>query len=440
MVDRCLTGDPATDINSTTTSGLAGSEFRSNQTEPPLQPFSSLDEASQSQVDDKGDTDIFRGQPPPRSTSPVSIVLSSSSSSSDTASLLGGRFTAIAGIVELAISGWARATSALSNSSFDNLSARSSTTVSRHRSTGRRHRRASSASIRTLPSERDLAAKYRAREQSRYIPREFVLYMPLTQHAAGAGTKSQALPQRVSRTSSLPLILDKLEMALKKFTKVRRLHRSRPMSLAVLSPNPASLHQDYMLSDPMLVPRCPASFTDLGTLSITRKGKERQSPRPHQMFSPMPETNEANRAPKAWWLDVSSPTWEDIRAIGKVNIRTELVNSFDDMLFKLLHLHPLTLEDILQQDPREKLELFPRLGYYFVSFRAIESQATRERFRRYNTTAADHNEYQDDGGVIGEANVYLVVFREGVCSVSHIFTGNGYWLMELSVPFHRHRR
>lgn len=86
---------------------------------------------------------------------------------------------------------------------------------------------------------------------------------------------------------------------------------------------------------------------------------------------------------------------------------------------QLLHLHPLTLEDILQKEPHEKLELFPRLGYYFVSFRAIESQATRERFRRLTTADADQNEYSDAGGAVGEVNIYLVVFREGVCSVSH---------------------
>lgn len=78
----------------------------------------------------------------------------------------------------------------------------------------------------------------------------------------------------------------------------------------------------------------------------------------------------------------------------------------------------MTLEDILQQDPREKLELFPRLGYYFVSFRAIESQTTRERFHRYSSGDTDQKDHHDDGGVVGEVNVYLVVFREGICSVS----------------------
>jgi magnesium transporter len=97
----------------------------------------------------------------------------------------------------------------------------------------------------------------------------------------------------------------------------------------------------------------------------------------------------------------------------------------------------LTLEDILQQEPREKLELFPRLGYYFVSCRAIESKATRERCK---ATHADQSEYRGDGGVVGEANVYLVVFREGICSVSCINYGDVPLLRIPSVPLHGHRR
>lgn len=42
------------------------------------------------------------------------------------------------------------------------------------------------------------------------------------------------------------------------------------------------------------------------------------------------------------------------------------------MITQLLNLHPLTLEDVLQQDPREKLDVFDKLGYYFVVFRAID--------------------------------------------------------------------
>lgn len=80
-----------------------------------------------------------------------------------------------------------------------------------------------------------------------------------------------------------------------------------------------------------------------------------------------------------------------------------------------MHIHPLTLEDILHQDPREKLELFTNLGYYFISFRAIESKATKERLQR--EAAASGNNGDVDEGPIGEANVYLTVFDDGICCV-----------------------
>ena len=67
----------------------------------------------------------------------------------------------------------------------------------------------------------------------------------------------------------------------------------------------------------------------------------------------------------------------------------------------------------MQQDPREKLEVFPKLGYYFISFRAIESQAERAKILK------EHQE-QDNEIPVGEANVYLVVFNEGICCVSVI--------------------
>jgi magnesium transporter len=200
------------------------------------------------------------------------------------------------------------------------------------------------------------------------------------------------------------------------------MHRSRQISPERLPPGPSPLHQDYMLPDSMVAPSRSASFTDMGVLYTTRKGKEKERNLRSQISSPISasEIFESNRAPKAWWLDVCSPTWEDMRAIGRVNNHN---HTSDDAVninlnVQLLHLHPLTLEDILQQEPREKLELFPRLGYYFVSFRAIESQATRERFRRFNTTEIYHNECRDDRGAVGEVSIYLVVFREGVCSVS----------------------
>ncbi|KAL7415480.1 hypothetical protein BDY24DRAFT_383090 [Mrakia frigida] len=72
------------------------------------------------------------------------------------------------------------------------------------------------------------------------------------------------------------------------------------------------------------------------------------------------ESSPPKESTKAWWLDVHCPGWEDMRAIGE-----------------LFALHPLTLEDILHQDPREKLETFERLGYYLISFRAIDESYFR---------------------------------------------------------------
>jgi len=78
------------------------------------------------------------------------------------------------------------------------------------------------------------------------------------------------------------------------------------------------------------------------------------------------------------------------------------------------------LEDILQHDPREKLELFPKLGYYFISFRAVESWGARKS--QPPEEVIDALGHGHDGGFVGASNVYLVVFKEGICSVSDLLT------------------
>jgi magnesium transporter len=81
-----------------------------------------------------------------------------------------------------------------------------------------------------------------------------------------------------------------------------------------------------------------------------------------------------------------------------------------------LHLHPLTLEDILQQEPREKLETFPKLGYDFIVFRAVEPSSAHER---PDTVSQKTGSSQLPAhGAVNEFNVYLVVFRHGICTVS----------------------
>lgn len=82
-----------------------------------------------------------------------------------------------------------------------------------------------------------------------------------------------------------------------------------------------------------------------------------------------------------WWLDMLNPTEEEVFAICKA-----------------FGVHPLTREDILEQETREKVELFKR--YYFVCFRS---------FFQIDKESEDFLE---------PVNIYLVVFRDGLLSFS----------------------
>jgi magnesium transporter len=84
-----------------------------------------------------------------------------------------------------------------------------------------------------------------------------------------------------------------------------------------------------------------------------------------------------------------------------------------------LHIHPLTLEDILQREPREKLELFSKLGYYFIILRAVESSTRNEQL---NTVRQKSGNSQ-----LLETCIYLVVFRDGICTVSCVDVSNTYY-------------
>ena len=80
-----------------------------------------------------------------------------------------------------------------------------------------------------------------------------------------------------------------------------------------------------------------------------------------------------------WWLDVTSPTEEEMK-----------------MLSEVFSIHPLTAEDILMEETREKIELFK--NYYFVCFRSFEQD-------QYSPTYLE------------PINMYIIVFREGILSV-----------------------
>ncbi|KAL3458012.1 stretch-activated Ca2+-permeable channel component-domain-containing protein [Aspergillus heterothallicus] len=86
-----------------------------------------------------------------------------------------------------------------------------------------------------------------------------------------------------------------------------------------------------------------------------------------------------------WWLDVLNPNEAEVSALSRA-----------------FSIHPLTTEDILTQESREKVELFKQ--YYFVCFRTFyQVDKTSERFME-------------------PVNFYMVVFRDGVISFS--FTEN----------------
>lgn len=82
-----------------------------------------------------------------------------------------------------------------------------------------------------------------------------------------------------------------------------------------------------------------------------------------------------------WWLNITSATREEVQAICKA-----------------FGIHPLTIEDIITQEAREKIELFP--AYYFTCFRSF------------------HVVQEPDGIEYEPFNIYVIVFREGTLSFS----------------------
>ncbi|TID06177.1 putative metal ion transporter C27B12.12c [Colletotrichum higginsianum] len=86
-----------------------------------------------------------------------------------------------------------------------------------------------------------------------------------------------------------------------------------------------------------------------------------------------------------WWLNMNSPSGSEVWTICKA-----------------FGIHPLTIEDIIHKESREKIELFP--SYYFACFRSFTV-------------------VEEDGEIdYHPFNVYVVVFKEGIISFS--FTSN----------------
>jgi magnesium transporter len=117
-------------------------------------------------------------------------------------------------------------------------------------------------------------------------------------------------------------------------------------------------------------------------LKQTSSGEQTRSSTPGPSSTPKPATEgekTVRYGPRpAFWLDVLSPTEAEMKVISKA-----------------FGIHPLTAEDILMQEQREKVELFK--NYYFINYRSFEQDENSEDFME-------------------PVNLYVVVFREGVIS------------------------
>ncbi|KAK7213801.1 hypothetical protein V2G26_020979 [Clonostachys chloroleuca] len=84
-----------------------------------------------------------------------------------------------------------------------------------------------------------------------------------------------------------------------------------------------------------------------------------------------------------WWLNCNNPTKEEVQG-----------------LCQAFGIHPLTVEDIITREAREKIELVS--SYYFASFQSFHTVKSGENL-----------EYEG-------FNIYVIVFREGVLSFSFL--------------------
>jgi magnesium transporter len=272
--------------------------------------------------------DIYRGR-----TSSVTTISRPPSPDDDLSlrpslsdSMLGrGRLGALAAVVELAITRWARRNSSVRSSSSSSNSG-SSAATSRSQRARLRKRRSSVGTLQTVQSELDIAARIKwmkAREEQRQIPREFTLYLPPS--LSPARLLHEPMIRRITRTTSLSLVLAQLDSILKPTLKPRRTQQQSRGSKAKGTVHVAC--SDHIFIDAATT----AARFAFSERIVLHQGKARAGSRPRIQENTM-AVKSAARKPKAWFLDVASPTWEDLQAIGKVRAcilyRTHIQLSF----------------------------------------------------------------------------------------------------------------
>jgi magnesium transporter len=271
------------------------------------------------------DHDTYRADPTLTLQTPkresVASHSSISTASSNSFRLAGGRIGALATRLERAITRWARTNWADSSSSLDSSASSGSSRSSfrtANKSTRRKRRPPSLADIQhRVQSERVVAARIRARELRRTVPREFNLYAPPLFPSQGVGQLEEE--EQAVRTFSLDVMLPHLESVLRKYGKLRRSrHRVRTQRAELDQPHHS---HDLAKDDPGNASRADPSE---GTSRKEEKGKQKvpstePPPNPPQAMISSLRDPDAEKLPQAWWLDVANPSWEDMKTLGKVS-------------------------------------------------------------------------------------------------------------------------
>lgn len=177
------------------------------------------------------------------------------------------------------------------------------------------------------------------REFSRIVPREFVLFLP-PEHSMTPRPPSSTFDgvtlsdeqDRIFRTTSLKLVLAQLGTVLKRNAKTQR--PPRP-AITTTSQKGTSTHTPVPLPSasgkrpnvPNNVPRVAFDVEpgaarpprDRRSAINHKKAKGKLWEAPRQIFWQAQTHAGVSESQPAWWLDVASPTWDDMRSLGKVS-------------------------------------------------------------------------------------------------------------------------
>lgn len=117
---------------------------------------------------------------------------------------------------------------------------------------------------------------------------------------------------------------------------------------------------------------------------------------------------ESNQAPTPFWLDIHAPTEDEMRAIAKC-----------------FGIHPLTCEDVLLKETREKVELFR--NYYFICFTSFDVRTAVSSQRRQSRRPSISNQSLSSWSSkqaprkdrLKPAAIYIITFHTGVITVHY---------------------